>query len=146
MENKFLEYLCRNKFLPSDYVSGMKSHIADKEKEEKALFIDRLTSDEIGAKIAVVYNSYTKERYICLPGESTVTLPNGYKIVISNDERGEVEATLYNPEGKGKPACSYRLSDYLFSFTRIEENGVEIGDLGKVLEPDTWALDEDYLK
>ena len=144
--NKFLDYINNNKFMPSSYVSGMKSHIAGKEKEDKALFIDRLTSDEIGAKIAVVYNFYTKERYICLPGDSTITLSNGYKIVIYNDENGEVGATLYNPEGYGKPACSYRLSDYLFSHTLIDnENGVSIDKLGQVLEADTWYISEDYL-
>ena len=75
--NKFIDYINNNKFVFNDGVAGLQSHIAGRDKEGKALLISRLTSDEIGSKIAVVYNMYTKETYICLPGDSTVNLPNG---------------------------------------------------------------------
>ena len=147
MTNKFIEYINNNKFVPSDYLSGAQSHIAGREKDDKALIISRLTSDEIGSKIAVVYNMYTKEKYICLPGDSTVNLPNGYKIEIYNDEDTTVGATLRNPEGYGMPACSYKLSEFMFGHTLIDnENGVSIDKLGNVLDTDTWDISEDYLK
>lgn len=149
MKNKFIEYINSNRFMFNDSVAGPKSHIAGKEKEGKALIIARLTSDDIGSKIAVVYNMYTKEIYICLPGYSTVSLSNGYKIEIDVWEDTTAGATLLNPEGKGKPACSYKLSEfnYGYTFSKIDnENGVAIGNLGNVLEADTWNISEDYLK
>lgn len=146
MTNKFLEYINNNKFVFRDDAVGQQSHIAGREKDGKALLISRLTSDDIGSKIAVVYNMYTKEIYICLPGDSTVRLPNGYKIEIYNDEDTIVGATLCNPEGYGIPACSYKLSSFMFGHTLIDnENGVSIDKLGQVLEADTCYISEDYL-
>lgn len=145
--NKFLDYINNNKFVFNDTVVGSQSHIAGREKDGKALIIARLTSDDIGSKIAVVYNMYTKETYICLPGVSTVKLPNGYTIEIYNDENTSVGGALYNPEGEGFPACSHRLSSYIFGHTLIDnENGVSIDKLGQVLEADTCYISEDYLK
>ena len=90
---------------------------------------------------------YTKEKYICLPGVSTVYLSNGYKIEIYNDEDTRVGGVLYNPKGEGRPACSYKLSSFLFGHTLIDnENGVSIDKLGNVLDADPWYINEDYLK
>ena len=148
MNKKHLEYLATNKFAGGLWCPVGTSHIAGREKENKALIISRFADDPIGREIASVYNMHTKQYYICPPGIYNIKINERVEIEITNDPYNGCNVTpCLKVDGEGISGCSYKLTGGVCFYPAVVDNekGVSAEDLADedviILSELDWSTD-----